>query len=133
MTPTERLSAAIEAAYPGAEMVARGGVIERWDGPMAQPSQAEVDAALAAYVAPSVIDGRVFWRRFTQDEHRKIRAVSKANEDLADMIDELRMGYTVDVRDARVVAGVQSLKPVMIPSVWATTTIANRRIAEILL
>lgn len=35
--------------WPGAQYVLRGGVVERWDGPMAQPTQADLDQAALDY------------------------------------------------------------------------------------
>lgn len=40
---------AIVWKWPGARCVVRGDVLERWDGPMAQPSAAEITQAVADY------------------------------------------------------------------------------------
>jgi len=45
------LMRAIQYQWPGAQCVVRGDAVERWDGPMPQPSDAEIAAALAAYSA----------------------------------------------------------------------------------
>ena len=51
------LTKAIQWQWPGARCVVRGGVLERWDGPMAEPSPAEVAQALTDYTAAaSAID-----------------------------------------------------------------------------
>lgn len=43
------LAEAIAVKWPGARVVVRGEVLERWDGPMAQPSPAEIAQAVAEF------------------------------------------------------------------------------------
>ena len=45
------LTQAIQWRWPGARCVIRGGALERWDGPMAQPSANEIAQALTDYTA----------------------------------------------------------------------------------
>jgi hypothetical protein len=40
---------AIQKRWPGACLVVRGDVVERWDGPMARPTDAEIAQAIADY------------------------------------------------------------------------------------
>lgn len=48
LTPAQTMKA-IQKQWPGAMVVLNGGVVERWDGPGAQPSGAQIQAALDAY------------------------------------------------------------------------------------
>lgn len=45
------LSRAISWRWPGARVVVRGGALERWEGPMAEPTPAELAQALTDYTA----------------------------------------------------------------------------------
>lgn len=45
------LRKAIAWRWPGARVVVRGGVLERWEGPMAEPSAGELAQALTDYAA----------------------------------------------------------------------------------
>lgn len=45
------LEAAIAWRWPGARVVIRGGVVERWDGPMPRPTDAEIAKAVTDYAA----------------------------------------------------------------------------------
>jgi hypothetical protein len=45
------LSAAIQWRWPGAQCVVRNEVLERWDGPMARPTDVEIAQALIDYAA----------------------------------------------------------------------------------
>jgi hypothetical protein len=45
----ELLTHVLQWRWPGAHYVVSQGVIEQWDGPMAQPSDAEVAAAVVEY------------------------------------------------------------------------------------
>lgn len=42
---------AIQYSYPGARLVVSGGVVVRWDGPMARPTDAELAQAQTNYTA----------------------------------------------------------------------------------
>lgn len=95
----------------------------------AQPLIDAFDRDAAAVEAPLVIDGREFWRRFTTPERHAVRAAARANDTVADMVDELQMGSVVNVHDPRVVAGLRSLKAVLVPGVWADDATAEARIA----
>lgn len=44
-------SAAISWRWPGSHAVVRGGVLERWDGPMAEPTSAEITQAVTDFLA----------------------------------------------------------------------------------
>lgn len=46
-----RLHDAIAWKWPGAHCIVRGDVLERWDGPMAQPSEQEIAQAAIDYAA----------------------------------------------------------------------------------
>lgn len=48
------LLAALMWKWPGAKCVVRGGVLERWDGPQVQPTDAEVAQALTDYRAQNI-------------------------------------------------------------------------------
>lgn len=48
------LSEVISWKWPGARCVVRGDALERWDGPMAQPTQAEIDQAVIDFQAGDV-------------------------------------------------------------------------------
>ena len=43
------LERAIQWRWPGAQCVTRGAVVERWEGPMPRPSDAEIAQAVADY------------------------------------------------------------------------------------
>ncbi len=43
------ISAAIQWRWPGAACVTRGEALERWDGPMPRPTEAEIAQAVAEY------------------------------------------------------------------------------------
>lgn len=45
------IHAAILWKWPGAQVIVRGGVLERWDGPMPRPSDAEIAQAVIDYAA----------------------------------------------------------------------------------
>ena len=48
------LAHAIQWHWPGARCVIRGDVLERWDGPMARPTAAELAQAVTDYQAADV-------------------------------------------------------------------------------
>jgi hypothetical protein len=48
------LAEVIEWRWPGARVIVRGDVLERWDGPMPQPSAAELTQAVTDYEAQGV-------------------------------------------------------------------------------
>lgn len=49
--PSVTLARAIQRQWPGAEVVIRDGAVDRWDGPMAEPSASAIAQALTAYEA----------------------------------------------------------------------------------
>ena len=48
-TSNTDLSEAIQWRWPGAQVVVRGDVVERWDGPTARPTDDEIVQAVADY------------------------------------------------------------------------------------
>ena len=42
---------AIQWRWPDAQVVTRGGSVERWDGPMPRPTDAEIEQAVTDYAA----------------------------------------------------------------------------------
>lgn len=51
MTDPLTLSRAIQWKWPGAQCIVRGGVLDRWDGPMARPTDPEIAQAVTDYDA----------------------------------------------------------------------------------
>lgn len=66
---------AIQWRWPGAQCVTRGGVVERWDGPMARPTDAEIEQAVADYAAQNIAAQE---QRERDIEQRVIKALATA-------------------------------------------------------
>ena len=84
-----------------------------------------------AVPSPYYIPTRDFFRRFTREETNRIRAAARNDDDIAYMREDLLAGPEVNLNDNLLIAGLESLKAVMIPSVWADETYADQRIAEL--
>jgi len=80
---------------------------------------------------PKLIDTREWFRRWTPQERARLRAVARNNDAVADLYEETIAGATVNLNDQRVIDGLQQLKAVMVPSVWADAAAADARIAEL--
>lgn len=61
------LAEAIIWKWPGAEFVVRGGVLERWDGPMVRPSDAEITQATIDYT-PALANTQQFTAKSRQKD-----------------------------------------------------------------
>lgn len=126
---------AIQWRWPGARCVIRGDVLERWEGPMARPSDAEIAQAVADYtpdVAPKLITTRDLMElRLTEDEHFNIAVLARRNKTVSRLMHQLLAGGTVDLNSPKFIAGLAYLKAVGIPAVWPDAAAANSRIAQI--
>lgn len=103
---------------------------QKWNG---RAVVAKTSEEIVAYDAalPHTLDTRAVWHRFTRPEIWRIRAVALTNDDIADLREEMLAGATTNVNDPRFIGGLEALKAIMIPSVWADDAAANVRIAVI--
>lgn len=103
---------------------------QKWNGSAVVDKTAE---ELATYDAsqPKLVPTRDILRRFTQPERARIRALSRTNDNVADLRDELLAGGETDVNSARFIAGLNFLKAVLIPNPWVDEAAANAAIARI--
>lgn len=72
-----------------------------------------------------------FARRFTLAEEAAIDALSESDRIVKAWMRRLTLATSVDLDHADIVNGLAYLKSVGIPSVWADTATADRRIVEI--
>jgi len=85
----------------------------------------------ATVLSPAPIPTREFFRRFTREEVRVLRAAALQSDDIAYMREDMLAGPTVDVTSPLVTTSLEALKAVLIPSVWADEAAADIRIAEL--
>lgn len=95
---------------------------QRWDGTAFEP----IHPAPVRVITP--LD---FARRFSMAEDTAIDVVADADRTVKAWMRRLTLAHSVDLDHQDVIAGLAHLKSVGIPSVWADTATADRRIREI--